>query len=130
MKSGGEPGIGDRLDAAFALAGVAALLFVGPLRGLFENSPLVLYLSALVLFFVPGTLICRCYLRDHFAGAASVPVAFVVSAAIFGLLAVPMLMLHYSLDVYIGYLRRKTEEAGEPRLIHTVRGVGYVIRES
>ncbi|NNF65216.1 MAG: response regulator transcription factor [Acidimicrobiia bacterium] len=35
-----------------------------------------------------------------------------------------------SLDVYIGYLRRKTEPADEPRLIHTVRGVGYVIRES
>jgi two-component system, OmpR family, response regulator MprA len=34
-----------------------------------------------------------------------------------------------SLDVYIGYLRRKTEEAGEPRLIHTVRGVGYVLRD-
>ena len=34
-----------------------------------------------------------------------------------------------SLDVYIGYLRRKTEEDGEPRLIHTVRGVGYVARE-
>lgn len=34
-----------------------------------------------------------------------------------------------SLDVYIGYLRRKTEEAGEPRLVHTVRGVGYVVRE-
>ncbi len=34
-----------------------------------------------------------------------------------------------SLDVYIGYLRRKTEEAGEPRLIHTVRGVGYTARE-
>jgi two-component system response regulator MprA len=30
-----------------------------------------------------------------------------------------------SLDVYVGYLRRKTEEAGEPRLIHTVRGVGF-----
>ena len=30
-----------------------------------------------------------------------------------------------SLDVYIGYLRRKTEDGGEPRLIHTVRGVGY-----
>ena len=30
-----------------------------------------------------------------------------------------------SLDVYIGYLRRKTEEGGAPRLIHTVRGVGY-----
>jgi two-component system response regulator MprA len=34
-----------------------------------------------------------------------------------------------SLDVYIGYLRRKTEAADEPRLIHTVRGVGYALRE-
>lgn len=33
-----------------------------------------------------------------------------------------------SVDVYIGYLRRKLEENGEPRLIHTVRGVGYVLR--
>jgi two-component system response regulator MprA len=34
-----------------------------------------------------------------------------------------------SLDVYIGYLRRKMEEAGEPRLIHTRRGAGYVLRD-
>jgi len=34
-----------------------------------------------------------------------------------------------SLAVYVGYLRRKTEEDGEPRLIHTARGVGYVLRE-
>jgi two-component system response regulator MprA len=34
-----------------------------------------------------------------------------------------------SLDVYIGYLRSKTEAEGEPRLIQTVRGVGYVLRE-
>ena len=33
-----------------------------------------------------------------------------------------------SLTVYVGSLRRKTEAAGEPRLIHTVRGVGYVLR--
>ncbi|GAA3681358.1 response regulator transcription factor [Nonomuraea antimicrobica] len=33
-----------------------------------------------------------------------------------------------SLDVYVMYLRRKTEAAGEPRVIHTVRGVGYVLR--
>jgi two-component system response regulator MprA len=33
------------------------------------------------------------------------------------------------LEVYISYLRRKTEAAGEPRLIHTVRGVGYALRE-
>jgi two-component system, OmpR family, response regulator MprA len=35
-----------------------------------------------------------------------------------------------SLDVYIGYLRRKTETGGKPRLIHTVRGVGYALREA
>ena len=34
-----------------------------------------------------------------------------------------------SLDVYIGYLRRKTETGGRPRLIQTVRGVGYALRE-
>jgi two-component system response regulator MprA len=34
-----------------------------------------------------------------------------------------------SLAVYVGYLRRKTESGGEPRLIHTARGVGYVLRE-
>jgi two-component system response regulator MprA len=34
-----------------------------------------------------------------------------------------------SLEVFIGYLRRKTEEAGESRLIQTVRGVGYVLRD-
>jgi two-component system, OmpR family, response regulator MprA len=34
-----------------------------------------------------------------------------------------------SLEVYVGYLRRKTEADGEIRLIHTVRGVGYVLRE-
>ena len=34
-----------------------------------------------------------------------------------------------SLDVYIGYLRRKLEAGGEPRLIQTVRGVGYALRE-
>ncbi len=35
-----------------------------------------------------------------------------------------------SLEVYIGYLRRKTEAEGELRLIHTVRGVGYSLRET
>lgn len=35
-----------------------------------------------------------------------------------------------ALEVYVGYLRRKTEAGGESRLIHTVRGVGYVLRET
>ena len=35
-----------------------------------------------------------------------------------------------SLEVYMGYLRRKTEAAGERRLLHTVRGVGYVLKDA
>jgi two-component system response regulator MprA len=35
-----------------------------------------------------------------------------------------------NLDVYIGYLRRKTEAGGRPRLLHTVRGTGFILRES
>jgi two-component system response regulator MprA len=34
-----------------------------------------------------------------------------------------------ALGVYMGYLRRKTEADGEPRLLHTVRGVGYILRD-
>jgi two-component system response regulator MprA len=34
-----------------------------------------------------------------------------------------------ALRVYIGYLRRKLDEAGAPTLIHNVRGVGYILRE-
>ncbi len=35
-----------------------------------------------------------------------------------------------SLEVYVGYVRRKTESGGEPRLLHTVRGIGYVLKEA
>ena len=34
-----------------------------------------------------------------------------------------------SLEVYVGYIRRKMESGGEPRLIQTVRGVGFILRE-
>jgi two-component system, OmpR family, response regulator MprA len=34
-----------------------------------------------------------------------------------------------SLDVHLSQLRRKLEDGGEPRLIHTVRGMGYILRE-
>ena len=36
----------------------------------------------------------------------------------------------YTLEVYVGYVRRKLEADDEPRLLHTVRGVGYVLRET
>lgn len=34
-----------------------------------------------------------------------------------------------TLNVYVGYVRRKTEAGGEPRLIHTARGIGFILRE-
>jgi two-component system response regulator PrrA len=34
-----------------------------------------------------------------------------------------------AVDTFVGYLRRKLEAAGEPRMLHTVRGVGFVLRE-
>ena len=44
--------------------------------------------------------------------------------------AVGIAVVAASVVVYIGYLRRKTESGGKPRLIHTVRGVGYALRET
>ena len=35
-----------------------------------------------------------------------------------------------ALEVYVGYLRRKLERDGEPRVIQTVRGIGYALREA
>jgi two-component system response regulator MprA len=35
---------------------------------------------------------------------------------------------HNILEVYVGYLRKKLEVGGKPRLLHTVRGIGYVLR--
>jgi two-component system response regulator MprA len=49
----------------------------------------------------------------------------VISANVWGYEGYPA---SNSLEVYIGYLRRKTEAGGEPRLVQTVRGVGYVLR--
>jgi DNA-binding response OmpR family regulator len=36
---------------------------------------------------------------------------------------------YHVIEVYVGYLRSKLEAGGQPRLIHTVRGVGYVLKE-
>lgn len=101
MKAGGKPGRVSRLDAVFALSGVAALMIVGPLRGLFEGYPSVLYLSTILLFMLPGLLVCHWFLKDHFSGGAAVPVAFAISSSIFGLLGVPLLMAHSTLGVYL-----------------------------
>ena len=72
-------------------------------------------------------------LRLRIAGAAGAAVAVaVVLAAVIVYLAIRSELrgeVENGLRVYVGYLRRKLEEAGARPLIHTIRGVGYVLRE-
>jgi hypothetical protein len=89
------------LDAAVVASSAGALILLGPLRFVTEALPLLAFLSAFVLFLVPGVLLSHWFLGEHFSGAALVPVAFAISAGIFGLLGVPMLILHLRLGAYL-----------------------------
>ncbi len=89
------------LDLSVVLLSAGALFLLGPLRGVIEAFSLVPFLSTLVLFMAPGMLLSHWFLNEHFSGAALVPVSFVISTGIFGLLGVPMLILQGSLEVYL-----------------------------
>lgn len=89
------------LDTWVLLAAAAAGLLLGPLRGVFEMVPLVRFLAAIVLFMAPGVIAARRLLDGRLSGAATLPVAFVVSSSVFALLGVPMLILHRSLEAYL-----------------------------
>ena len=89
------------LDLSVVLLSAGALFLLGPLRGVFEMFPLVPFLSTLVLFMAPGMLLSHWFLNQHFSGAAFVPVSFVISTGIFGLLGVTVLILQGSLEVYL-----------------------------
>ena len=90
-----------QLDLPIVLLSAVALILVGPLREAFASYPLVLFMSALFLFMVPGVLIWHWFMSERFGGASLVPFSFVVSIGLFGLLGVPLLMLEGSLDVYL-----------------------------
>ena len=89
------------LDVPIVLASAAAMILVGPLRGAFDAYPLVPFAATLFLFLMPGLLLSHWFFADRFSGAALVPVSFVISAGIFGLLGVPVLMAHLSFDAYL-----------------------------
>jgi uncharacterized protein DUF6077 len=90
-----------QLDGPIVALGVGALILIGPLRGVFETYPLIPFASALFLFMVPGVLLTHWIVGERFGGAALVPVGFVLSTALFGMLGVPVLMLHLSLGAYM-----------------------------
>ncbi len=88
-------------DAGVVVSGTVALILIGPLRGAFEEFPIVLFVCTLILFTSPGALLSHWYLRGRFPGAASIPLSFAISMGLFGLFGVPMLMLQLSLEVYL-----------------------------
>jgi hypothetical protein len=89
------------LDAYIVLLSTGALILVGPLRSTLATLPLIPFLSTFLLFMVPGVLLSHWFLDEHLSGPAMVPVSFAISAGIFGLLGVPVLILHQSLDLYL-----------------------------
>ncbi|MDQ3864307.1 MAG: DUF6077 domain-containing protein, partial [Actinomycetota bacterium] len=90
-----------RLDGPLALLGVVALVVLGPLREAFAAYPLVPFTRALFLFLVPGALVTHWFMPERFCGAALVPLSFVISTGIYGLLGVPFLIVHLSLNAYV-----------------------------
>src|SRR5215204_1907750 len=84
------------LDVPIAVVSAGAVILVGPLRGVFDAYPIVPFAGTLFLFVMPGLLLAHRFLGDHFSGAALVPVSFVISSGVFGLLGVPVLMAHLS----------------------------------
>lgn len=88
-------------DARVVLLSLGALAVVGLLRGTLGAFPILLSLSALVLFMAPGLLVANWSLRESFPGVALVPVAFAISTSIFALLGVPMLFWGRSLAEYL-----------------------------
>ena len=89
------------LEAVTALLGTVALCMIWPLRGFSEAHGQVAFVSTFALFMVPGILLSHWFMSEYFPGAALVPVAFVISVSLFGVLAVPVLVLHAGLGAYL-----------------------------
>lgn len=78
-----------------------AVIAVWPLRGLLDAVPLVRLLGTSILFMAPGALLWRWFLSERFPGVAGVPAAFTIGAGVFGILGVPVLILHRGLEEYL-----------------------------
>ncbi|HVF00244.1 MAG TPA: tetratricopeptide repeat protein [Rubrobacteraceae bacterium] len=93
-----------RLDSrasSLLLLGLVCLALVGPLRGVLAPFPALLFLASFALFMIPGALLSGLIRDRGLSGVARVPVAFVFSTGIFGLLGIPLLVLHRSMNEYL-----------------------------
>src|SRR5918993_5308329 len=89
------------LDTHVLLSCVAAVILLIPLRELSGAFPPLAFAATLVLFTAPGLLVSHWLLRNDMSGTALVPVGFAISTGIFGLLGVPVLILHLSTENYL-----------------------------
>src|SRR5215210_3745726 len=88
-------------DVLVLLSCIVAAVLLVPLRGALDAFPFVPFAAAFVLFMAPGVLLSCWLLADDVSGPAIVPVGFAISAGIFGLLGVPVLILHGSIEAYM-----------------------------
>jgi hypothetical protein len=88
-------------DATVLLSCAVAAITLLPLRNVFDTVPPITFAATLVLFMAPGFLLSQWLLGDDLSGFAHIPVGFVVSTGVFGLLGAPTLILHLSTDYYL-----------------------------
>ena len=89
------------LDALILLSSAAAVILLGPLRGASEALPVIAFAATFSLFMAPGVLVTYWFFRDRISGPAVVPVGFAISTGLFGLLGVPFLISHQSIEFYL-----------------------------
>ena len=89
------------LDALVLVSSAAALIVLLPLRSASEAFPPVPFAATLVLFVAPGVLLAHWLLEGAVSGPALVAVGFAISAGVFGLLGVPVLVAHGSIEAYL-----------------------------
>ena len=90
-----------RYAALFALAGAALILLVSFRGSSLSAAPTITVAATLTLFLSPGMVLALTLPGRLFSGMARLPVAFVFSTGFFGFLALPMLVLHRSLELYL-----------------------------
>src|SRR5215217_2912910 len=88
-------------DALVLLSCEVAAIILLPLRNFFDAFPPITFAATLVLFMAPGFLLSQWLLGGDLSGFAHIPVGFAISTGVFGLLGVPALILHLSIDAYL-----------------------------
>jgi hypothetical protein len=90
-----------RFETLVVASCVVALVFLGPLRAVVAASPLIPFVSAMVLLAVPGALLVRWFAPELFPSVALVPAAVALGAGLYSLLGIPSLVMHLSLSFYL-----------------------------